>query len=212
MINEKDLLLYFIMGSDNTKRNPSQVLQEAIDGGVTIFQYREKGLHVKKGEDKIQLGKQLRKICQEKGVPFIVNDDIDLAIQLGADGVHLGQGDEPIKEAREKLPNTFPIGISVSTIEEAVLAEQQGASYLGVGPIFETATKPGKKPIGIQTIRDITEKVNIPIVAIGGVKKSNAMQIKKAGAAGISVITAISQAGDAEQAARELREQLDKVQ
>src|SRR5699024_12563795 len=111
MINEKDLLLYFIMGSDNTKRNPSQVLQEAIDGGVTIFQYREKGLHVKKGEDKIQLGKQLRKICQEKGVPFIVNDDNELAIKIGADGVHLGQGEEPIKKDREKITKTLTVGI-----------------------------------------------------------------------------------------------------
>jgi len=206
MISEKDLQLYFIMGSTNTQRDPFQVLQEAIDGGITIFQYREKGTAAKTGAEEIQFGKQLRTICKANHIPFIVNDNIDLAMQLEADGLHLGQGDTPIIEGRKRLSASFPIGISVSTVEEAVLAEQQGASYLGVGPIFPTETKPGKEPIGIQTIREIKAKTNIPIVAIGGISKNVVPQIKEAGAAGISVISSISQAKNSKQAAQELLE------
>jgi len=208
MISEKDLQLYFIMGSTNTQKDPFQVLQEAIDGGITIFQYREKGTAAKTGEEEIQFGKQLRAICKANHIPFIVNDNIDLAMQLEADGLHLGQGDTPIIEGRKRLSASFSIGISVSTVEEAVLAEQQGASYLGVGPIFLTETKPGKEPIGIQTIREIKAKTNIPIVAIGGITKNVVPQIKEAGAAGISVISSISQAKNSKQAAQELRKQL----
>jgi len=147
----------------------------------------------------------LRTICKANHIPFIVNDNIDLAIQLEADGLHLGQGDTPIIEGRKRLSASFPIGISVSTGEEAVLAEQQGASYLGVGPIFPTETKPGKEPIGIQTIREIKAKTSIPIVAIGGISMNVVPQIKEAGAAGISVISSISQAKNSKQAAEELQ-------
>lgn len=211
MISEKDLQLYFIMGSTNTQRDPFQVLQEAIDGGITIFQYREKGTAAKTGEEEIQFGKQLRAICKANHIPFIVNDNIDLAMQLEADGLHLGQGDTPIIEVRKRLSASFPIGISVSTVEEAVLAEQQGASYLGVGPIFPTETKPGKEPIGIQTMREIKAKTSIPIVAIGGISMNVVPQIKEAGATGISVISSISQAKNSKQAAEELQKQLYSI-
>lgn len=211
MIHEKDLQLYFIMGSNNTTRNHFEVLQEAIDGGITVFQYREKGLAAKTGKEKVQFGRQLREICKVNGVPFIANDDINLAIQLDADGVHLGQGDESIVEVRKRMPASFSIGISVSTAEEAILAEQQGASYLGLGPIFKTRTKPGVQPVGIQSIREMKARTSIPIVTIGGITQAVASQIKEAGAAGISVVSAISQATDSKQAAQELREQIYSI-
>src|SRR5699024_6679492 len=112
---------------------------------------------------------------------FVVNDDVHLALKLGADGLHLGQEDASILEAAKQMPASFPVGISVSTVEEAVRAEQQGASYLGVGPVFVTQTKPGKKPIGIEAIREIKDKVTIPVVAIGGIDETAAVQIREAG-------------------------------
>lgn len=206
MINEKNLQLYFIMGSNNTDRDPFHVLQEAINGGITIFQYREKGSGAKTGEDKVQFGKRLRDICKVNNIPFIVNDDINLAIELESDGLHLGQGDTSILKVRKWVPASFPIGVSVSTVEEAILAEQRGASYLGVGPIFLTQTKLGKEPIGMRAIREIKAKTSIPIVAIGGIKKNIVPQIREAGAAGVSVISSISQAKDSQQAAKELQQ------
>lgn len=205
MIDGKSLRLYFIMGSMNTTEEPKYVLQQAIDGGITIFQFREKGFAAKTGVEKYKVGIQLRNVCLKNNIPFIVNDDIDLTIKLHADGVHIGQGDASVVNVKERLPNHMRVGVSVSTVEEAVLAEQQGADYLGVGPIFRTSTKAdAREPIGVKRIREISKNITIPIVAIGGIKKENTRQIMKAGAAGISVISAISQAENSKEAAREL--------
>ncbi|WP_404450958.1 thiamine phosphate synthase [Virgibacillus necropolis] len=205
MIDEKSLRLYFIMGSANTTRDPEYVLQQAIDGGITIFQFREKGIAAKTGAEKCKLGIQLRNVCLKNNIPFIVNDDIDLAVKIQSDGVHIGQKDESVVNVKERLPNYMCVGVSVSTVEEAILAEQQGADYLGVGPIHETSSKADAlKPIGVKRIMEISENVTIPIVAIGGIKKENARQIMKAGSAGISVISAISQAENCKEAAHKL--------
>lgn len=205
MLDKKILRLYFILGSVNTSENPAHVLQQAIEGGITIFQYREKGLNAKSGVGKLTLGIELRNTCLENNVPFIVNDDIELAIKLRANGVHIGQQDENIIKVKERLPKGMYVGVSVSTVEEAILAEEQGADYLGVGPIHGTSTKEDAlKPIGIERLIEISKNVTIPIVAIGGIKKENAGEIINAGATGISVISAISQGGTYKKAARDL--------
>lgn len=205
MIDKKGLRLYFIMGSANTIEDPTHVLQQAIDGGITSFQYREKGITAKAGVEKYKLGIRLRNVCLENNIPFIVNDDINLAVRLHADGVHIGQQDVPIKNVKERIPIYMRVGVSVSTVEEAVLAEQQGADYLGVGPVFRTSSKTdAREPVGVIRIKEISNKVAIPIVAIGGIKKETAGQIINAGAAGISVISAISMAESYEEAARDL--------
>ncbi|ASK61521.1 thiamine phosphate synthase [Virgibacillus phasianinus] len=205
MIDEKDLKLYFIMGSTNTKQEPGHVLQQAIDGGVTTFQYREKGPLAKTGDEKRKLGIELRNICLKNKVPFIVNDDLELAMKLHASGVHIGQEDGSLPAVRGILPAHMAIGVSVSTVEEALVAESQGADYLGVGPIYQTTTKAdAREPIGLQRLQEIRLVTSIPIVAISGINKQNAKGIMHAGASGISVVSAISQAEDSQVAASEL--------
>lgn len=138
------LQVYFIMGSNNCTKDPLAILKEALDGGVTLFQFREKGEGALTGEDRVRFAKKLQALCKEYGVPFIVNDDVELAIELDADGVHVGQDDEGITSVREKMGNKI-IGVSTHTIEEAKWAIENGADYLGVGPIFPTSTKKIRK-------------------------------------------------------------------
>jgi thiamine-phosphate pyrophosphorylase len=207
MTNLREALkVYFIMGSPNCRQEPAEVLKEAIAGGITIFQFREKGEGALKGAEKYALAKQLQSICKEHQIPFIVNDDIDLAIEIGADGVHVGQEDEPVKTVRERIGDKI-LGVSVHTEEEAITAIQGGADYFGIGPIFPTTTKedakPAKGPVLIQELRQ--KGYTIPIVGIGGITIDNAASVVEAGADGVSIITAISHAESPREAARALR-------
>ena len=200
------LRLYFVMGSANCAgRDPLDVLSQAIDGGVTFFQYREKGRGALRGRDALALGERLWKLCLDRGVPFIVNDDLELALALDADGLHVGQEDLAAETAREKIGGKW-LGVSVSSVDEAVRAVQAGADYLGAGPIFDTRTKedakPGTGPILIRHIREAG--IGLPVVGIGGITAANAAQGMEAGADGIAVISAISQAASPADAAREL--------
>ncbi|HYK72098.1 MAG TPA: thiamine phosphate synthase, partial [Pseudoneobacillus sp.] len=138
------LRVYFIMGRPNCKSNPTEVLTEAIEGGITIFQFREKGSGALEGEEKLVLAKELQQICQAHQIPFIVNDDIELAIRIDADGVHIGQEDEPVAMVRQKIGDKI-LGVSVHTYDEAITAIEGGADYFGMGPIFPTKTKEDAK-------------------------------------------------------------------
>jgi len=204
------LKLYFIMGSPNCYKEPAEVLKEAIAGGITLFQFREKGNHALTGVEKVTLAKELQTICKKHDIPFIVNDDIDLAISLDADGVHIGQEDEPVAKVRSRIGDKI-LGVSVHTMEEAMSALEAGADYFGVGPIFPTKTKEDAKPVqGVQHIQHFREKgITIPIVGIGGITVENAMNVMEAGADGVSVITAISKASDIIKAAQSLRQQIE---
>lgn len=213
MINLRDdLKVYFIMGSPNCRQEPVEVLKEAIAGGITFFQFREKGNGALKDEEKYALAKQLQNICKINQIPFIVNDDIELAIKIGADGVHIGQEDEPVQVVRDKIGNKI-LGVSVHTEEEAMAAIRGGADYFGIGPIFPTATKedakPARGPVLIQKLR--RKGYTIPIVGIGGITVENAASVVKAGADGVSVITAISQAVSPREAAKALRKKIDEA-
>lgn len=201
------LKVYFIMGSPNCKENPTQVLQEAIEGGITLFQFREKGTGALTENAKVELAKELQEICREHQIPFIVNDDIDLAIELNADGVHIGQDDEPIEEVRNKIGHDKIIGVSVHSYDEAITALEGGADYFGIGPVFPTKTKEDAKPSnGTKLIEELRDRgVNIPIVGIGGITAENAGSVIQAGADGVSVITAISHAHSVTEAAYSLR-------
>lgn len=202
------LRLYFIMGSNNTTKDPVNVLRAAIKGGITAYQFREKGSGAKTGEEKIALGRKLRSVCKENKIPFIVNDDPELALKLEADGLHIGQNDGKITEIRQLVPSHYFIGVSTSTKEEALLAENQGADYIGVGPIFKTKTKEdARRPIGIKGLREIREQTStIPLVAISGITKESVEDLLENGASGIAVISAISKAEDIYEAARSLSE------
>ncbi len=201
------LKVYFIMGSPNCKDHPAQVLQEAIEGGITLFQFREKGNGALTGDEKVELAKELQQICVEHQIPFIVNDDIGLAIALNADGVHIGQDDEPIEEVRKKIGSDKIIGVSVHSYDEAMTALEGGADYFGIGPVFPTSTKEDAKPSnGTKLIEELRAKgLTIPIVGIGGITSETAGAVIQAGADGVSVITAISHADSVAEAASALR-------
>lgn len=192
----KLLKLYFIMGSVNCKKDPREVLTEAIAGGITLFQFREKGAGALVGEAKFTLARELQQICQAYHIPFIVNDDIDLAIAIDADGVHVGQEDEPASSIRERIGSHKIIGVSAHTLEETQQAIKDGAHYLGVGPIFPTRSKDdAREVLGTTLIHKLRQQgTSIPLVGIGGISIDNAVSVIAAGADGVSVISAIASA------------------
>ncbi|MBV7504546.1 thiamine phosphate synthase [Bacillus sp. sid0103] len=202
------LRVYFIMGSTNCLKEPAEVLDEAISGGITLFQFREKGEGALTGSKKYALAKELQTICRKHQVPFIVNDDIELAVAIDADGVHIGQDDETVKAVREKIGTTKILGVSVHSTEEAMAAVQAGADYFGIGPVFPTKTKADAKPSRGTTLIEKLRKdgCETPIVGIGGITIENARSVMNAGADGVSLITAISQADSPLEAARALRQ------
>ncbi|PEB25675.1 thiamine phosphate synthase [Bacillus toyonensis] len=205
------LQVYFIMGSNNCMKDPLAILKEALDGGVTLFQFREKGEGTLTGEDRVRFAKKLQALCKEYGVPFIVNDDVELAVELDADGVHVGQDDEGITSVREKMGDKI-IGVSTHTIEEARWAIENGADYLGVGPIFPTSTKKDTKAVqGTKGLAHFREQgITVPIVGIGGITIENTAAVIEAGADGVSVISAISLADSAYESTKRLAGEVNK--
>lgn len=203
------LKVYFISGSINCLKDPVKVLEEAIDGGITIYQFREKGTGALEGSKKYDLAKELQSLCRRNGIPFIVNDDVELALELDADGVHVGQEDEPVEEVRKKIGDKI-LGVSAHSLEEVDSALKNGADYLGIGPIFPTSTKEdAKAAAGTRLIEELREKgYQIPIVGIGGISAENARSVINAGADGVSVITAISHSQNSKDAAAKLKEQV----
>jgi thiamine-phosphate pyrophosphorylase len=173
----------------------------ALAAGVRFFQYRDK-----KGPKRLiwETAQLLAQIAQKAEALFIVNDYTDIAMAVDADGVHLGQDDLPIEETRKILGNDKIIGISTHSIEQAVAAEQEGATYIGFGPIFPTTSKVAGVVQGIVNLKIIRQKVTIPIIAIGGINRSNATETIHSGANGIAVISAILSADDLQQEAREI--------
>ncbi|MBM7552040.1 thiamine phosphate synthase [Thalassobacillus pellis] len=196
---------YFIMGSQNCDRNPVELLQEAIEGGITAFQYREKGKGSLQGKQKLELGRKLRKLCHDKDVLFFVNDDVHLIESLEVDGVHVGQDDEHVESLRRRFPGII-IGLSVSNEQEVERSPLHLVDYLGAGPVFSTSTKEdAKKAVGVEWIAHLHRThPNLPIVGIGGITTDNASSVLTAGASGISVITAITKAEDIQKAVRSL--------
>ena len=208
MIDLREALrVYFIMGSTNCLKDPVEVLNEAIAGGMTLFQFREKGEGALVGSEKYALAKDLQNLCRDHQIPFIVNDDIELAVAIDADGVHIGQEDETVKMVREKIGADKILGVSVHTTEEAMAASQDGADYFGIGPVFPTKTKADAKPSRGTTLIEKLRKdgCRTPIVGIGGITIENARSVIDAGGDGVSVITAISQAESPLEAAKSLR-------
>ncbi|WP_067726566.1 thiamine phosphate synthase [Oceanobacillus damuensis] len=192
---------YFIMGSQNCKRDPLIILERAAKAGITAFQFREKGEGSLTGKAKLVLGKQLRDICREHNIPFIVNDDIELVNPLEADGIHLGQDDRSVDELRRMYPNKI-IGLSVSNRNEVANSPIELVDYIGAGPVFSTNTKSdAKSAVGLEWITALRQHFpELPIVGIGGIQPDNAANVLEAGADGVSVISAITDAPDIEQA------------
>lgn len=206
------LSVYFILGTPNCRQEPVTVLREAINGGITIFQFREKGRNALKGQEKYAIAEEMQYYCRKSGVPFIINDDIELALELDADGVHIGQEDGSVEEIRERIGNKI-LGVSVHDSREASVALAGGADYFGAGPVFPTKTKEDARPVqGLNIITNLRNGgFNLPVVGIGGITAMNASSVIKAGADGIAVISAISLADDVWQAAALLKNRVDKA-
>ena len=184
------------MGSVNCRVfDPEKTLSEAIEGGITLFQFREKGNEALKEQDCLYLGQKLRQLCKKNKIPFIVNDDIELALELHADGVHIGQDDADPYKTRKRIGEKMWMGISTHSVEEAHQAKTDGADYIGVGPMFPTKTKAdAHQVVGPDLIKRIRSSGldHFPIVGIGGITLDRAKLVYQAGANGIAVISAIS--------------------
>ena len=204
-----DLLLYAVtdrtwLGEDTLEHR----VAEALEGGVTFLQLREKHLT---GEELRREARAIQALCAARGVPFVVNDDVDLALELDADGVHVGQEDMEAGQVRAKLGPDKLIGVSAHTVEEALLAQRRGADYLGVGAVFPTGTKRDAGAMTFDTLRAICAAVTIPVVAIGGISGDNVDRLRGSGIAGAAVVSAIFARPDARQAAEDLRKKLEEV-
>lgn len=185
----------------------SQV-EKALKGGITFLQLREKTL----SEEEFQKeAAEIKELCKKYKVPFIINDSVDIALAIDADGVHVGQSDMEAGRVREKLGPDKIIGVSARTVEQAFLAEKNGADYLGVGAVFGTGTKLDAKELPMETLKAICEAVSIPVVAIGGITKDNLMQLKGSGIDGIAVVSAVFAQKDIETAVKELRASTEEM-
>lgn len=170
------------------ERTLYDVVRESLDGGVTFLQLREKELD---DEHFYQEAVQLQELAAQYGVPFVVNDNVDIAVRMGADGVHVGQDDMEAGDVRALIGPHKILGVSAQTVEQAVLAEKRGADYLGVGAVFPTGSKDDAVEVSRETLQAICEAVSIPVVAIGGITQDNAPQLAGSGICGIAVISAI---------------------
>lgn len=191
------LKLYFIMGSQDVGGDVTQalgILKQALQDGITLFQWREKGAGslVQQPEAYGQFARDCLALCREHGVPFLVNDDVDLALKLAADGVHIGQDDGDIAATRARIGNRI-LGVSAHSVAEVHSAEAAGADYVGLGPIYPTTSKAdANTPTGLSWLREARAAFpRLPIVAIGGINLARAPAVFAAGADGIAVISAI---------------------
>jgi len=188
------------------ERDEREVCRQAIRGGAKAIQLRDKK---RSKAEVLAEAQKLKKICAQYGVPFILNDYLDIALACRADGLHLGQGDLPISVARRLLPIDKIIGCSTTTLEEALKVEADGADYVAVGAIYPTTSKAGAIVVGLERLRQIREAISLPVVAIGGIDGKNAPAVVEAGADAVAVIDAICGAADVEEAARKLAEMME---
>jgi len=183
-------------------------VEEAILGGATMIQLREKNISK---DEYIALAKEIKEVTDSYNIPLIINDQVEVAIDCDAAGVHVGQEDMAASLVRAKIGPEKILGVSAQTVEQAILAEKAGADYLGVGSIFPTSTKKDAVLVSKETLKAICDSVNIPVVAIGGINEENIIKLKGSGIAGISVVSAIFAQKDAQKAAEGLRRQVEKI-
>ena len=185
-----------------------EVVKESLDGGVTFLQLREKDLD---DENFLKEAVELKELCKEYKVPFVINDNVDIAIKMDADGVHVGQSDMEAGDVRAKLGPDKIIGVSAQTVEQAILAEQRGADYLGVGAVFPTGSKDDADDVSLETLKAICEAVSIPVVAIGGITLENTPQLAGTGICGVAVISAIYAQEDIRKASEDLKKVVEGI-
>jgi len=202
--DKSSLLLYAV--TDRTwlgEETLCDQVEKSLRGGVSFVQLREKDLAQ---ETLLEDVGDLKHLCKTYGVPFVINDHVELALHLDADGVHVGQGDMEAAQLRPLLGTSKIIGVSVSTVAQAIRAEASGADYLGVGAIFGTATKTDASDVSMETLKAICEAVSIPVVAIGGISAARIPELRGSGISGVAVVSAIFAEADIEAAARALHQ------
>lgn len=206
---ESDLLLYAV--TDRAwlgERTLAQVTEQAIRGGATCVQLREKNLDQAAF---LAEARELKALCGKYRVPFIVNDDLEVMLASDADGIHVGQSDMEAGDVRAVIGSDKILGVSVQTVEQAILAQHRGADYLGVGAVFPTGSKADAAEVSRETLRAICDAVTIPVVAIGGISAGNVHQLRGTGICGVAVISAIFAAPDIGQAASLLKEKAEEA-
>lgn len=205
----KSLLLYAVTDRHWLgDRTLYDVVRESLEGGVTFLQLREKNLD---DEAFFQEAVRLQAMAREYGIPFVVNDNVDIAVRMDADGVHVGQSDMEAGDVRALIGPDKILGVSAQTVEQAVLAQQRGADYLGVGAVFPTGSKEDAEEVSYETLKAICEAVSIPVVAIGGITLENTPVLAGSGICGIAVISAIYGQKDIYEAARSLKKVTEEM-
>ncbi len=208
-INRENLLLYGVTDRGFTGRQTLfEQIECALKGGVTCIQLREKNLSP---DEFIAEAKEVKKLCAGYGVPLIINDSLEVALESGADGVHVGQEDISVAQIRKIAGSSLIVGATAKTVEQAQTAEKEGADYLGVGAVFPSPTKKNALRITREQLREICSSVSIPSVAIGGITEGNLWEISGCGASGIAVVSAIFGAEDITVATRRLKEKAGLV-
>lgn len=207
--DKKDLLLYAV--TDRSwlgEHTLYEQVEAAIRGGATFVQLREKKLDQ---ESFLAEAREIQALCRRYGVPFVINDNVEIAREIGADGVHVGQSDSEARQVRSILGKDKIIGVSAQTVEQALRAQEQGADYLGVGAVFPTGSKDDAVEVDHQVLAEICRAVDIPVIAIGGITADNVICLKNSGICGIAVISAIFAKPDVEAAARILRTRTEEM-
>lgn len=207
--NKSDMLLYAVTDRAWTGRQSLyEQVESALKGGATCVQLREKDLNE---EDFLQEALEISALCKRYSVPFFINDNVEIAIQCHADGIHVGQNDLNAAQVRQRVGEHMLIGVSVHSVAEALEAVKNGADCLGVGAMFSTSTKTNANVLSLETLRDICATVDIPVVAIGGLTKQNLTQLTGTGIAGIALVSAIFSADDIENECRTLRDLMEEI-
>ena len=209
MFNKELLKLYFICGTTTCLgKDLYTVVEDALKGGITLFQFREKGKGALEGKEKVELAVKIQDLCKKHNVPFIVNDDIELALEIDADGVHVGQDDLGVDEIRKLMPNKI-IGLSIGNEEELKQSKVEYIDYVGVGPVYVTQSKDDAGGAigyeGLELMRKLLPQM--PLVAIGGIQTQHIKDVMKTNVDGVSIISAISYSDNIEKTVREMNEQ-----
>lgn len=210
MCVRKDLLLYAVTDRSwlGGKETLLSQVEKALKGGATFVQLREKELEA--GEF-LKEALEIKELCGKYNVPFVINDNVEVAVAADADGVHVGQSDMEAGDVRRRIGRDKILGVSAMSVEQAVLAEKRGADYLGVGAVFPTGSKGDADDVSFETLKSICEAVSIPVVAIGGINADNVMKLAGAGVCGVAVISAIFAQPDIAAATAELKELTKKM-
>ena len=208
-VNKEDMRLYVVTTRDFLNdKSLEEECEEILQSGATFLQLREKNMEF---EDYLSLAKKLKVIANKYNIPFVIDDNVEVAVKSGADGVHVGQKDMEAARARRIIGNDKILGVSVQTVEQAIKAEKDGADYLGVGPVFPTETKPGAATVDLDEVRRIKENVSIPILVIGGINDRSIYDVVKTNTDGVAVVSYIFASEDKKESTKKLRMLSDEL-